>query len=183
VIQLERAATESMAQAVVGLARLGEVGLSGWFRCHGLGRTGELVLGRSLPRTWQTAALDLSIRSAGQHHDDRLGRPSALHLFSDHLPFRRWATAWLAERKTTVGDPYIARMRVWTVESAVRDIAELCGTQTPPSGEALGVGLRLGQVEAADLSEPEVLLSIGRRLVAGYLGQGPDLLVPYVDCL
>jgi hypothetical protein len=28
-------------------------------------------------------------------------RPTALHLFSGLLPFRRWAASWLAEQKTS----------------------------------------------------------------------------------
>jgi ATP-dependent helicase/nuclease subunit B len=34
-------------------------------------------------------------------HEELLGRSTALHLFSDLFPFRRWTAGWLAEQKTT----------------------------------------------------------------------------------
>ena len=36
---------------VLGVARLGEADLRGWWTCHGLDRAGSFVLGRAFPRT------------------------------------------------------------------------------------------------------------------------------------
>jgi hypothetical protein len=42
----------------------------------------------------------LDILGATRRQEELLGRKTALHLFSDELPYRRVALAWLAERKT-----------------------------------------------------------------------------------
>jgi hypothetical protein len=92
---------EETTRLVLGVARLGEQDLTGWWGSHGLDRAGSYVLARSFRRTWRSAALELDIEAAARRHDDATaGRTTALHLFSDELPFRRWATAWLAEQKT-----------------------------------------------------------------------------------
>jgi hypothetical protein len=85
---------------VLAVARLGENDQAGWWGCHGLSSTGRYILSSSFPRTWAPAALELDISSATRRHDELLARETALHLFSDQLPFRRLALAWLAERKT-----------------------------------------------------------------------------------
>ena len=91
------AETDRAIRLVLGVARLGEQGLRGWWRSHGLGKGGQYVLTRSFPRTWRAAALELDILSAAYRHDDLLERSTALHLFSSAFPFRRWAEAWLSE--------------------------------------------------------------------------------------
>jgi hypothetical protein len=45
-------------------------------------------------RTWRPAALELDIAAASRMHEELLGRTTALHLYSDLLPFRKcriWA--------------------------------------------------------------------------------------------
>src|SRR5690242_11765845 len=90
---------------VLGIARLGEQGLRGWWHSQGMGRGGQYVLGKSFPRTGHVAGLELDILSAAHRHNDLLERPTALHLFSSTFPFRRWAEAWLSEQKTIDRDP------------------------------------------------------------------------------
>lgn len=168
-----------MAELVLTIARLGDADLRRWWRTQGLSRTGELVLSRSFPRTWMTAALDLSLRSAARHHDDRLGRSSAIHLLSDRLPYRRWALSWLAERKLTTADAALQRLEELDVASAEATITVRAGLQ-PPAGERLGAGLRLGALTIADL-DAHGSWSVGRRLAAAYCGQGVELAIPYFD--
>ena len=77
---------ERVIDLLLGVARLGEAGLRGWWQSHGLDQAGQYVLGGSFPRTWRCAALELAIASAKRRHEETLGRPTALHLFSDELP-------------------------------------------------------------------------------------------------
>lgn len=109
-----------VVRLVLGVARLGEADLRGWWNCHGLDRVGSYVLSRSLPRTWRSAALELDVLSARRRHEDALsGRASALHLFSDELPFRRWASAWLAEQKTAADvDDLFEELASWDDDAA-----------------------------------------------------------------
>src|SRR5680860_350034 len=93
--------TPDIVRLVLGVARLGENDLRGWWRGHALDDTGQYVLSSMFRRTWRPAALQLDISVAARMHDELLGRSTALHLFSDLLPCRRWATGWLAEQKTT----------------------------------------------------------------------------------
>src|SRR5215212_10747906 len=74
---------------VLGVARLGEKDLRGWWKGHAIDRTGQYVLSSMFRRTWKPAALELDIAAASRMHQELLGRSTALHLFSDSLPFRR----------------------------------------------------------------------------------------------
>ena len=55
---------EEAVRLVLGVARLGEADLRGWWNCHGLDKEGSFVLKRAFPRTWQPAALELDVLSA-----------------------------------------------------------------------------------------------------------------------
>lgn len=171
--------TDQAIRLVLGVARLGEQGLHGWWRSHGLGKAGEFVLGRAFPRTARPVALELDILSAAHRHDDLLGRPTALHLFSSSLPFRRWAEAWLAERKTLPPDPLFDVLAGWDLTSATATLKEWAGVE--PSGERIGEGLLLGQVTEDELEEPHQLLPYARLLAAAYLPQDAGLRPPYFD--
>jgi hypothetical protein len=92
--------TTDVVCLVVGVARLGEKDLRGWWKGHAIDRTGQYVLSSMFRRTWKPAALELDMAAASRMHRELLGRSTALHLFSDLLPFRRWAIGWLAEQKT-----------------------------------------------------------------------------------
>lgn len=165
---------------VLGVARLGEVGLQGWWRSHGLAAAGEYVLGGAFPRTWECVALQLDILSAARRHDELLDRPSVVHLFSARLPFRRLALAWLDERKTAGDRSLIARLRSWDMVSAQRDLRNWTGGAAP-AGETVGAGLRLGVLGADELADGATPHSIARLLAASYLDLGPDLRSPYFD--
>lgn len=164
---------------VLGVARLGEAGLRGWWRSHGLDQAGRYVLGSSFPRTWRCAALELAIASAKRRHEEVLGRPTALHLFSDELPFRRLASAWLAEQKTDGDTARIDALASWTTESAVAFLRDSTGLQS--SGETVGSGLLLGRLTGAELDDATTLGSVAKQLAAGYLDQSVDFRVPYFD--
>jgi len=169
---------------VLAIARLGEAGLRGWWLSHGLGQPGEYVLGWAFPRTWRCAGLELDIVSAARRHDDLLARPSALHLFSDQLPFRRMASAWLAELKTSCDHPFLDFLSRWDLETALADL-RLLVHDTLPQGEPVGPGLLLGKLSSSDTpalsTDPVHSLRVAQALGGAYLQQQRDLHPPYFD--
>jgi hypothetical protein len=166
---------------VLGVARLGEADLAAWCNVHGLDPVGRYVLRRSFHRTWQSAALELDVLCAARRHNDVLGgRRSAFHLFSDELPFRRWATSWLGEQKTsTQPDPLFDELESWKLDDAHAALQHPAGRQ--PAAEVVGDGLRLGEVSTADMSDENGLISIARDLAACYLRIGEPFRAPYFD--
>jgi hypothetical protein len=170
---------ERVIDLVLGVARLGESGLRGWWQSHGLDQAGQYVLGGSFPRTWRSAALELAITSAKRRQEEMLGRPTALHLFSDELPFRRLANAWLAEQKTGGDTSRIDSFANWTTETAVESLRSWTGTSV--AGEVVGSGLLLGRFNGAELGDPATLASIAQQLATAYLDQSGDFRAPYFD--
>ena len=166
---------------VLGIARLGEVELRGWWHAHGLGPVGRYVLGDMFRwRTAKASGVELDILSASRRQEQILDRPTALHLFSDWLPLRRLALAWLAERKTAESDPLLDRLAVWDLDAASRDLAEwTAGAQQ--SAEAVGPGLLLGTLTLIELEDEVALRSVAKQLCAAYLPQGAELCPPYFD--
>lgn len=174
--------TFDIVRLVLGVARLGENDLRGWWQGHALDRTGAYVLSSMFRRTWRPAALELDVSAAARMHDELLGRSTAVHVFSDLLPFRRWATGWLAEQKTT-DDPadLLATLEVWTAEDAISTLRDWCGSIKPPRGEVLGNGLLLGRLPSTDLDDSAMLLQTARLLCGSYLDQSGALRPPYFD--
>jgi hypothetical protein len=172
----------SIVRLVLGVARLGENDLRGWWRGHALDRTGQYVLSSTFRRTWRAAALELDVAAAARIHDELLGRSTALHLFSELVPFRRWTRAWLAEQKTA-SDPadLVTTLETWTEDSALSALPDWCGRVDPPRGQALGNGLLLGRLSSTDLDDPAVSRETARRLAAAYLDQTGPLRPPYFD--
>ena len=170
-----------VVRLVLGVARLGEVDLMGWWNSHGLDQAGSFVLKRTLPRTWRSAALEIDVLSARRRHDDAFSsRRSALHLFSDELPFRRWAAAWLAEQKTASDvDELLQELGGWDDSTALVRLGEWTGG--PEDGEVIGDGLLLGRVLGSDLYDEAVLRVIAHRLASAYLGLDGTFKVPYFD--
>lgn len=166
---------------VLGIARLGEVELGGWWKSHGLMQTGRYVLGRAFPRTALHTGLELDILAAARLHEDMLGRATALHLFSEHLPFRRMASAWLAEGKTDGHEQLLDRLQAWTRDSAAADLKEWIGEEPSKTGEEVGIGLRLGKLRPDDLQNESRVVESARLLTAAYLDQGSELRPPYFD--
>jgi hypothetical protein len=174
--------TADAVRLVLGVARLGENDLRGWWQGHAMDRTGRYVLSGMFRRTWRSAALELDIAAATRMHNELLGRPTALHLFSDMLPFRRWAVGWLAEQKTSEEmDPLLSALETWTAETAAESVHAWSGHTQAPGGERLGEGLLVGRVTAAALVDPSELKSAAQILTAAYLDQTGPLRPPYFD--
>lgn len=155
--------------------------MAAWWNSHGLDRAGRYVLRRSFHRTWQSAALEIDVLCAARRHNDALGgRRSALHLFSDELPFRRWATSWLAEQKTSIpSDPLFDELESWTLDDARAALRHPAGRES--AMEVIGDGLRLGEVSATDIEDENGLISTARDLAACYLRIDGPFRAPYFD--
>ena len=167
---------------VLGIARLGEMDLRGWWRAHGLDSTGQYVLSSMFQRTWRAAALELDVAAATRMHSELLGRASALHLFSDVVPFGRWARGWLAEQKTAPEVPDLfTDLERWNEATALATLRDWCDPIEINPGESLGSGLLLGRLSGEELDDPAASMRIGRQLCAAYLDQAAPLQVPYFD--
>ncbi len=174
--------TNDVVRLVLGVARLGEEDLRGWWKGHAMDRIGQYVLSGMFRRTWQPAALELDVAAASRVHQELLGRSSALHLFSELLPFRRWANAWLAEQKTaSEPDPILTTFQSWTGEDSAETLRSWCGPVEPPRAEPLGDGLLLGRLTVSEVADPSTLCQVARLLTATYLDQNDPLRPPYFD--
>lgn len=172
---------DSTVRLVLAIARLGESDLAGWWGTHGLDRAGRYVLSRSFRRTWRSAALELDVEAAARRHNDATaGRRTALHLFSDELPFRRWARAWLAEQKTVsdVSDLF-EELAGWDLQTARHRITEWAG-DSPPY-EFVGGGMRLGALSRVETEDTNSLMSVCGLLAGSYLHIDDQFRVPYFD--
>ncbi|MCY3861727.1 MAG: BrxE family protein [bacterium] len=172
---------KTAVRLVLGVARLGEADLRGWWNCHGLDKEGSFVLKRAFPRTWQPAALEVDVLSARRRHAQALsGRRTALHLFSDELPFNRWAAAWLAEQKTAPEvDPLFGELASWDLAVAGTRLSEWAGVDVV--GEPIGDGLLLGRLSRPDLEDEFARTSVAARLSAAYAGMEDPFKAPYFD--
>lgn len=174
-------AAEETTWLILGVARLGEADLTGWWGSHGLDRAGRYVLGRMFRRTWRSAALEIDMETAARRHDDATaGRRTALHLFSAELPFRRWAEAWLAEQKTaTEPSPIFDELAAWDLGTARATIARWAGSVV--DAEVVGDALRVGDFASADATDPVALAAAARKLAGAYLMIDGPFRVPYFD--
>lgn len=174
---------EETTRLVLGVARLGEADLAGWWGSHGLDRAGSYVLSRSFRRTWRSAALELDIRAASRRHEDvTAGRRTALHLFSDEFPFRRWATAWLAEQKTAPErSPIFDELAAWDLPAGRATIEGWAGHA--PRSEVFGDGMRVGALTRSEMDDPAAIASAARLLAGTYLTIDEPFRVPYFDLL
>jgi hypothetical protein len=167
--------------AVLAVARLGESDLSGWWRSHGLDDVGEYVLPDLFPRTARIAGAELAVLSAAKRHTDALpDRDDVVHLFGEPLPAFAEALAWLAELKTGGDSSFLGELRGWTSQEAARGaLRQLSGEAA--QGERIGGTLRLGKLSADALGDSARAEAAARALASAYVGQGPDLAVPYYD--
>jgi hypothetical protein len=175
------AAADQTVRLVLGVARLGEDDLAGWWSTHGLDRSGRYVLSRSFRRTWRSAALELDVEAAARRHQDATsGRRTALHLFSDELPFRRWAMSWLAEQKTAPDvSSLFDELAGWDLGTARATITDWAGC--PPTHEVVGEGLRLGTLTRAETEDLDTVLHVAGLLAASYVSSDGPFRVPYFD--
>lgn len=169
-----------IARSVVAVARLGEVDHRGWWGTRSFGPAGRVVLKQRLPRTWRMAAIELNIAAAMNRHNEIIDRPSAVHLFSDNWPVRRWATAWVAEQKTTTPADWIFEM---LERCSPDETFSLLTNHNSAQPKPIGNAVRVGSVSVADLisSDRLQLAAPVAELAAAYAGLGTTFAVPYLE--
>lgn len=167
---------ESMVaiRLVLGVARLGEADLAGWWSSQGLNTAVKFALA-GFRRTSSIVGAELALLSAIRRHQQVLPRTNAIHLFSPHLPFTQWAQAHLAELKSIGTSDLVDELRAWTtVEQARQKLSEWIRAVRPE------VQMR-STVTADELNAPETRTALLAHLAGGYLDQSGQLDIPYVD--
>ena len=170
---------DEVVTTVLAVARLGESDRMGWWRVHGLSSTGQFVLEGLFPATRRVVGLELDQLSAAKLHDELLGRASALHLFSDELPFKRITVSWLAERKTDEAAALIDLLEA--ADSASLGELLVPSSASSVDAEVVGAGVRLGALAPSELANPQTEVSILRAFGAAYATQGSNFRPPYFD--
>ncbi len=118
-------------RVVLGVARLGEADLAGWWSSQGLNPAVRFALA-GFRRTGAVLGAELALLSAERRHRQVLPRASAVHLFSPHLPYLGWAQADLAEQKSAGPCPLLDELSAWsTVEEAVAALRAWLSPGTP----------------------------------------------------
>ena len=162
-------------EQILTVTRLGDVDHKGWWQSHGLDETGSFLLARSFKRTWAATAMELSMLSARARHDEALGRKSAVHLFSDELPFYRLVHSWLLERKLeddlSAFDPF----RTASTDDLINRLPSL------PVVERRASGLYLGTVSRDEIGDRKRIEGLLSDLLGAYRSLGTEFLAPYID--
>lgn len=174
---------EGCVKLLLGVARLGDADLFGWWQSRGLTKAGEYVLGGAFPRTWNWTALEGAVLSAARRHEEALSKDTAIHLFSDQLPVKGWALSWLQEQKITRQDHgFLSEMRRWNKQAACEEIRRWANIEPSP-GEILAEGRRLGTVSDEELGDATQIETIIRKLAAAYVDQPDELRFPYFNLI
>jgi len=159
---------------VLGVARLGEGDLARWWSSQGLNPAVRFALA-GFRRTGTVVGAELALLSAARRHHQVLPRPTAVHLFSPHLPFIGWTSAYLAELKSVGTSELLEELRAWTsTELATSAIRAWRGALGP-------IEPRVDAVTPDGLVDPCVTTPLLVHFVDGYLTQSGELSVPYVD--
>ena len=162
-------------ERLLAVVRLGDVDRLGWWRSHSVDETAEYVLGHSFPRTWMATGLELGMESARIRHDASLARPSAVHLFSDFLPFRHVLRAWLIERKLEGDFEPLA----WLPDASVQELREKIGKAN--TGERRAAGMYMGDVSRNALDDEGEVHGLLALLSGAYVDMESEFVAPYVD--
>lgn len=159
---------DEIVASTIRVARLGEADLRNWWGSRSFSAAGRVVLKQRLPRTWRMAAVELDLASAVNRHNDAIDRPSAVHLFSDRWPVRRWTAAWVAEQKTEDEPSEIFELLETATLEAIE--AHLRADRTPRV-EPLGDALRAGTIDRSLLGDSAAVADAVRTLAAAYVGR------------
>jgi hypothetical protein len=167
--------TQHQIEMLLAVVRLGDADRLGWWRSHSVDETAEYVLAHGLPATWMATGVELAMESARIRHHMELARPTAVHLFSDYLPFHRELRAWLIARK--LGRDFDSL--VWLSEPSVNELRARLGAST--TGERRGKGIYLGDLPRESLNDGSALEELLARLASAYAGRDEEFVAPYVD--
>lgn len=159
---------------VLGISRLGEADLAGWWSSQGLNPAVKFALA-GFRRTNSIVGAELALLSAVRRHQQVLPRGNAVHLFSPHLPFARWTQAHVAELKSIGTSELVDELRSWTtVDQADLRLTEWIDAVTPEAEMR-------STVTVDELATPETRTGLLADLAARYLDQSGQLDIPYVD--
>ncbi len=128
------------------------------------------------------AAVEIDIASAAHRHNEIIDRPNAVHLFSDVWLVRRWATAWVAEQKTTTpAHPIFKNLESISFEGLASWLTGGDPGVHPTRPSFIGQAVRVGIVSKSDFDSPQHLAEPVKRLAATYAGMSADFAVPYLE--
>lgn len=166
-------------RTLLALVRLGDVDRKGWWRSRSCDDTAEYVLGEAFPSTWLATGLELAMESARVRHEhalsERVGAATAVHVFSDHLPFHQLLRNWLIERKLERDQASLQ----WLRQASTADLMGHLGQES--DGERRADGLYLGTVSSSEINDEDGQGALMARLTGAYRGLNEDFLAPYVD--
>lgn len=167
--------TQLQIDMLLAVIRLGDADRLGWWRSHSLDETGEYLLAHMFPSTWMATGVELAMESSRIRHTMALNRPTAIHLFSDYLPFHRELRAWLIQRKLDKDFEPLA----WLPGASVEELRTNLGT--PATGERRGDGIYLGDIPRSSLDDKGELQECLARLASAYGALDVRFAAPYLD--
>jgi hypothetical protein len=169
--------TQSQTEALLAVIRLGDADRLGWWRSHSVDDVAEYHLSHALPTTWMAAGVELAMESARIRHHTALERPSAVHLFSDRLPFHRELKAWLIGRKLERDFEPLE----WLLKASIENLRARLGE--PNTGERRGNGIYMGDFTGDQLDNDHALHGLLARLTSAYVTIEKDFVAPYADLM
>lgn len=159
---------------LLGIARLGEADLAGWWSSQGMNASVAFSLA-GFRRTSAVIGAELAVLSATRRHRQVLPRDTVVHLFSPHLPYARWTRAYLMEQKTALQHPMIDELLRWKTEKVARDGLRRW------SDELEVVPSEVVTVSSADLEDQRNCTGLLIRFAKDYVSQHGELSVPHVE--
>ena len=126
--------TQLEIDMLLSVIRLGDADRLGWWRSHSMDETGKYLLAHMFPNTWMATGVELAMESSRIRHNMALNRPTAVHLFSDYLPFHRELRAWLIQRKL---DKDFGPL-TWLPDASVEQLRRISVPQQLASGAVMG---------------------------------------------
>lgn len=167
--------THLQIETLLAVIRLGDADRLGWWRSHSVDETGEYVLTQAFPNTWMATAVELAMESARILHNMALDRQTAIHLFSDYLPFHRELRTWLIQQKLDKDFESLA----WLPDASVEELRSRL--DPPVAGEQRGDGIYLGDIPQESLGDHGALQGYLTRLASVYAGLDDRFAAPYMD--
>lgn len=167
--------TQIQIDTLLAVIRLGDADRLGWWRSHSVDETGEYLLAHTFPNTWMATGVELAMESSRIRHNMALNRPTAVHLFSDYLPFHRELRAWLIQRKLCKDFEPLA----WLPGASVDQLRMNLGS--PAASERRGEGIYLGDISRRSLDDRAVLQECLARLASAYAALDDRFAAPYLD--
>lgn len=167
--------TQREIDTLLAVIRLGDADRLGWWRSHSMDETGSYLLPHMFPNTWMATGVELAMESSRIRHNMALNRPTAVHLFSDYLPFHQELRAWLIQRKL---DRDFGPL-TWLPDVSVEQLRTNLGS--PSAGEWRGDGIYLGDISRGSLDDSSVLQECLARLASAYAALDIQFAAPYLD--